>query len=180
MFKYEGSNRKIQEAVGYIDENLLSKLAFLIEQSRFQMSSASSKWLSVNFIKFLKSKNFIDNIYIHTYYNPFGFAIAKFKPSTPDVIYLNTAKLNRSPGSIVGTLIHEASHMFDHETFEHDFGHGDNSSVGKENTFPYKAGNLAMSIVDGVVPRRGNLENRKISTVKSIYTKVLNLIRRLF
>lgn len=50
-------------------------------------------------------------------------------------IYLNTRKNPRELKSMLNTLIHEAAHCA-------DYSHGNNSSVGKENTVPYKVGSL--------------------------------------
>ncbi|TMQ14872.1 MAG: hypothetical protein E6J91_14270 [Deltaproteobacteria bacterium] len=72
----------------------------------------------------------------------FGYEDARF----PDMVFLNTRKLDRSMASIVGTIIHESVHAADaHSPL--DFGHGSNSSADKENTAPYWIGNLAISMV---------------------------------
>jgi hypothetical protein len=73
-----------------------------------------------------------------------GYEDARF----PNVVFLNTRKLNRSVASIVGTIIHESVHVADaHSPL--DFGHGGNSSAEKDTTAPYWIGNLAISMVSG-------------------------------
>jgi hypothetical protein len=66
----------------------------------------------------------------------------------PDDVFLNTRKLDRSMASIVGTILHEAVHAVDARS-PLDFGHGRNSSAGKDNSAPYWIGNLAISMVSG-------------------------------
>jgi hypothetical protein len=56
---------------------------------------------------------------------------------------------DNSVATIVGTLIHECVHALDCFSPEFQLGHGDNSSVGKENFAPYWIGNLAANIVSG-------------------------------
>lgn len=54
----------------------------------------------------------------------------------PEVVYLNSRRLDRTRTSIVATLIHEWVHCVDGIS-ELDFHHGDNSARGKENSAPY-------------------------------------------
>ena len=80
--------------------------------------------------------------------NPFSRAYGKELPSFPDLVFLNTRKLNRSTPSIVGTIVHEAVHAAD-AVSDVDFSHGDNSPRGKQNTAPYWIGNLAVAMAKG-------------------------------
>lgn len=57
-------------------------------------------------------------------------------PNEPEVVYLNTRALNRPRTEIVATLIHEWVHSIDNLVPE-DFGHGDNSPDGKDDSAPY-------------------------------------------
>jgi hypothetical protein len=75
-------------------------------------------------------------------YKPWNFwskAIAYADPGTP-VIHLNVRKINRSVPSIVNTLMHESVHIVDRKL---NFAHGSNSSTGKDETAPYKIGEIA-------------------------------------
>lgn len=65
----------------------------------------------------------------------------------PNTLFLNIRKLKRSPESIAATIIHESIHALDREAIDYTFGHGNNSSVGKENSAPYWIGNLAYKIL---------------------------------
>lgn len=56
---------------------------------------------------------------------------------------------DNSVGAIAGTLIHECIHALDCFSPEIRLGHGDNSSVGKENSAPYWIGNLAANLING-------------------------------
>jgi hypothetical protein len=66
----------------------------------------------------------------------------------PNTLFLNLKKLRRSPESIAATIIHESIHALDHESVDYTFGHGNNSSKGKEDTAPYWIGNLANKILN--------------------------------
>ncbi len=66
----------------------------------------------------------------------------------PDTLFLNANKLNRSSAEIAATIIHESVHAINGTTI-YEFGHGDNSSVGKENTAPYWIGNMAYQLLTG-------------------------------
>lgn len=77
---------------------------------------------------------------------PLSKALGHEDPKFPNMVFLNTRKLDRSVASIVGTIIHESVHVADaHSPL--DFGHRGNSAAGKENTAPYWIGNLAISMV---------------------------------
>ena len=65
----------------------------------------------------------------------------------PNTLFLNVRKLNRSSESIAATIVHESIHALDTEATEYSFGHGNNSSVGKQNSAPYWIGNLAYRIL---------------------------------
>lgn len=69
-------------------------------------------------------------------------------------IYLNRYKLNRSVGSIVGSLIHELVHIVEIADKDRSYGHGNNYRygkdfpIGKRRTTPYLYGELAKIYVD--------------------------------
>lgn len=67
----------------------------------------------------------------------------------PNMLFINTLKINREPESIAATLIHESIHALDYYSKEFTFGHGSNQSRNKENTAPYWIGNLAYELLTG-------------------------------
>ncbi|HVK82087.1 MAG TPA: hypothetical protein VM915_15905 [Verrucomicrobiae bacterium] len=70
-------------------------------------------------------------------------------PNHPWQIFYARFKRGRSVASIVNTLVHEFVHnvdMFGDGARGIDFGHGNQSSVGKEETAPYWIGDLAERI----------------------------------
>jgi hypothetical protein len=69
----------------------------------------------------------------------YGYYSGKY----PDDINVNINSLkNRTVESVAGTALHEGLHFIDRKCIDYNFGHGDNSSVGKQNTVPYLVGNL--------------------------------------
>lgn len=67
----------------------------------------------------------------------------------PNYLFLNYKKLNREVEDIAATIIHESVHALDDAEKDFTFGHGNNSSVGKENSAPYWIGNLAYRMLKG-------------------------------
>lgn len=57
--------------------------------------------------------------------------------------YVNSMRLDRQIWEVAATIVHESSHVVDEFFPKASFGHGDNSSVGKGQTFPYFIGDRA-------------------------------------
>ena len=82
----------------------------------------------------------------------FRNVVGHFKSSQPNTIYLNTRhydfkklkgeSLEEDLRDKIETVAHELVHLVDSKS-EYSFGHGDNSPVGKENSFPYWFGKYA-------------------------------------
>jgi len=68
--------------------------------------------------------------------NPFSKAIATTYANDKTSIYLNTRRNPRAMKDMVNTSLHESLHIA-------GYSHGDNSSIGKENTVNYKVGEIA-------------------------------------
>ncbi len=67
----------------------------------------------------------------------------------PDTVFLNVQKLDREVEDIAATIIHESIHALDQSIDAYEFGHGDNSPVGKESTAPYWIGGFAYRMLKG-------------------------------
>jgi hypothetical protein len=72
--------------------------------------------------------------------NPFSRVIATTYSTDPTTIYLNTRNNPQAMPDMVNTIIHELTHL-------NNFGHGDNSPVGKDNSVPYRLGSMAEKYV---------------------------------
>jgi len=71
-------------------------------------------------------------------------AIAYYSPKKPNQVNLNLYKIRRmNKHQICGTLMHEVTHLIDGKYWNLSFGHGNNSSVGKQNTAPYWIGRMS-------------------------------------
>jgi hypothetical protein len=86
---------------------------------------------------------------VNTYLWPFSKADSYDDPKEPAVINLNQWHINRSTPSFCNTFIHKIIHAVNAENPQYEFGHGDNSPEGKENTAPYWIGNLAERTIAG-------------------------------
>jgi hypothetical protein len=176
VFKTNSNNTKINEAIKIANDLLNNKELYLRvkEKASYDMSTASPEYLSDMLYK-TKTSLVIN---VNTYYNRWTRALGYFVPSKPKDIFLNEAKLNRSVGSIVNSLYHERAHAMDYFDKNHSYGHGSNSSSGKQNTFPYFLGNLAQAIVDDN-PDFNNNESSRIVYRKSLWGRFKSWVKRL-
>jgi hypothetical protein len=113
-------------------------IADLIKNSRLDFKVElfyPSGWRA---IKYRKTFAYTDEIYLNT-------------------LFLNLRKLDREIEDIAATIIHESIHALDDECLEYTFGHGNNSSKGKDNTAPYWIGNLAYQIL------KGDIKSKKLT-----------------
>ena len=79
-------------------------------------------------------------IILSSYSKRFTKAIA-YRNTGDNVVYFNTYKNPRGMKEMVNTCIHEWAHV-------QDFGHGGNSSVGKDNSVNYGVGLIAEKYVE--------------------------------
>ena len=75
-------------------------------------------------------------------------------PAQPNTLFLNgtwIAQQAPSTAELAATIIHECVHAANTADPDpaHEFGHGDNSSKGKDNTAPYWIGSYAYSLLSG-------------------------------
>ncbi len=70
-------------------------------------------------------------------------------PAHPEIIHINQNRNEFNVPALVNTMLHETVHAVDDLNPEASFGHGDNSSAGKENTAPYWIGSLAERMAGG-------------------------------
>lgn len=113
-------------------------------------SSCTSTMLA-NFVR-LQGDNFQPVVYLYKTWKPGSKALAKTYRGNYSKMYLNSRKLNRSLGSLTGTIAHEWGHLL--ESFVRErlptafFNHGSNSRVGKEQSFQYTLGRKVKELVE--------------------------------
>lgn len=174
MFEIRSKNESILEPV--------VKANILISDPKFKTKLANKKSFDMATCDGHHILKLIENnrrfLYVHTYRsrNPWSKAYGYYSPATPNNIYLNTRKLNRSTGSIVASLIHELIHWLDHYDTQHSFGHGDNNPTGKQNTAPYWIDNIAEALIDNKEPDFNNTDNSKIKYYVPWYKRLWRLI----
>ena len=86
---------------------------------------------------------------LDTYVRPWSKADTYDNPSEPNVIYINQWRMNRSIPDFCNIFMHQVIHAVNAENPRYEFGHGDNSLLGKENTAPYWIGSLAERSITG-------------------------------
>jgi len=144
MFLTKSRNKKVLMAVDMANllmQNHMGFLKRLESLEQFDMTECDNE----DIVSFMKDRylNSIQEVKTKRYWNPFSKAIASYNPKYPNTITLNSRRLGRTVDSIVGTILHEAVHLTDHYYQSVSFGHGDNSPIGKENTAPFKIGEVA-------------------------------------
>lgn len=182
---YRGSNSKIDRCIiaanAILSGETKNKNGFTLydiiknKETPFDMSTASKEHIANQ----LKSKFGVLTCEVHLYHNRWSKALAYFTPSHPNRIYINTAKLGRSDGSVIATIVHEWVHLVDKNDVVHSYGHGSNSRAGKQNTAPYWIDNAAQAIADGIEDYNNN-ESSKIIYKASVWTRIKRFFRRIF
>ena len=148
MIYTKSTDRRIINATNKVI-TLFNDVAFLdymksIEIDMADVSSTKVAELTLGWMK-------IENIGVTTFRPCYRWskAIAKFDRRRPDIVQLNSRKLNRNwdkdinEASIAGSIVHEIIHLVDNKFKDFSFGHAGNSSKGKENTAPYRWGREA-------------------------------------
>jgi hypothetical protein len=138
MFNYNGSIQELKVATLFANEiNLINVICAKIQMNgEFDMCDCYPEHLGEKF------KNFVINrdIEIEVYYPKWRWskAYGYFTKSKPLTIHVNGYKVRHmTRDRLVSLFYHEAGHMVDNYYTECDCNHGDNSPVGKENTFQY-------------------------------------------
>lgn len=149
------TNTNLDWAINYCNDILFNSdhqdwhdfLEAINNKVSFDMSSANSDYIAKKIIYFKNGSQRM-NVKLYKSKNPWSRAYGYYTPSRPFDININTRKMNRSVESFVGTLVHEMVHAIDGLDMVHNYGHGDNSSAGKQDTVPYWVGNLAARMFD--------------------------------
>lgn len=164
---YSGKNSKLKTATKRANEVLRDEGFYAeIKNRTYTHTVAKPKSIALS----IKNYNFA--VTVKTYWNPVGFALAKFKHNDPDSIYINTGKLKRTTNSVVNTLIHEYVHAVDHFDKLLEYGHGGNSNIGKEFSAPYQIGSIAEMMAEEKYPTR--------YVRRTFWGKVKSVFRRIF
>jgi hypothetical protein len=142
---YNGQNQKLIDAVDFVND-LFENDKFWGEiesHSKFDYTKYTPKQIS-NFMKNKKKvvgvKLYCPPFYQHKYTNAYT------DPRYPNTLFYNSKKLWRSVGNMVNTIVHEYVHTVDFTedgNVNVDYGHGTQTSSGKENSAPYWIGNLS-------------------------------------
>ena len=85
----------------------------------------------------------------------YGKTLAYTDAAYPNTLFLNNHRLNREVEEVAASIIHESVHALDDSLRKASgkladdpwFGHGDDSSVGKENSAPYWIDQLAYEML---------------------------------
>jgi hypothetical protein len=193
MIVSKTNNIKVLRATNAVNELLAFNNDFkndIAGYGVFDYSDCDSEFIADLIHQFSNGR--FGNLYVYTYKskNPWSRAYGYFSPATPDKIFLNTRKLNRSQASIGASICHELIHYIDSKVTVR-FGHGEgknaNSPIGKEATAPYWIDNLAeyyfkknLNEYRDDLPDFNNLENSNIVVYTPWYKRLITKIKRIF
>lgn len=145
-FFYKGSNKKIRLAVKELNWFITSTKVeqALAEKDDFDFSAdeegdpidGEDLW------HLLKTDQTRCEVKTYRPWWRWSKAVAKYKGG--NVLWLNSRRLGSVP-SIMGSISHEKIHQLDAAAVE-SFGHGSNSSQGKNNSAPYYFGFLIKNL----------------------------------
>jgi hypothetical protein len=140
---FEGSNPKVSECVEFINEifDIDEFWEDVLSVKQFEYTELTT----VDIINRIRSCDSDVTIKLYRPFYRWSKANAYVTGKYPNTLFLNKRKLWRNHSSIVNTIFHECVHISDYgdDDSRITFGHGDNSSKGKENSAPYWIGELA-------------------------------------
>lgn len=153
MFCTDSLNERVIRATQVIQEIFTNHefLKMIASHPSYDMATKSPEKI-VGYLKKSLEKNCIEVCLYKPWYR-WSSAYAMFTPSKPNKINLNSRKLRRyvdeydNLASLVGSIAHEFVHVVDNHNPSNSFGHGNNNPYGKENTAPYRIGEMAQWFV---------------------------------
>ncbi len=147
MIIYKGNLPHVKDAVKIANEMMKGRyglLAGIKNVKEYDMANCSSDTIYTS-MKYVYEKHQVV-LNVKRYWNPFSKCVAWFNPKKPLDMNLNRWKVSRSKHSVVGSILHEYTHLVDNQYMHLSFGHGSNSRKGKQNTAPYKIGYIANNL----------------------------------
>lgn len=147
MLKYQGNRKSVIRAAMIAEKLLKGEKGFyqlVISFDKYEYTNTTGAMIAKRMQIVYNSYEILIDVKYH--WNPFSKMVASFDPSDPLTITLNAWKLKRSVHSIVGSLIHEITHLVDNKFSEVSFGHSSNNPIGKDNSAPYVLGGMAKKL----------------------------------
>jgi hypothetical protein len=144
--QYNGSDQRIKVAVEDANDVLNEQLFYneIASKTPFECTKLNPKEIS----SIIQKSSLKVNLKFYKSRWPFSTVNGYFVKSTPNVIYLNIRRLNRSTPSLSNTIVHEYIHSIDNEYNDQiiDFGH---TCKNLSKTAPYIIGGIAEAIING-------------------------------
>lgn len=153
--EFLGNTQNVLDAVARTNELLAAQSFFarIREHHGFDYSTATPAQIA----DLMETSDVVVSVKLYTSRWPWSKAVAFEDRRFPNVVFLNTRRLNRSVPSICATIVHECVHAVDSAEAGLRFGHLDNNPNGKENTAPYWIGDLAEEMLSGEAPQFAQL-----------------------
>jgi len=175
MFKYEGDNFNVIQAVKKANEDSLRfwVVKRVEESSEYDMSNTPPAYLASE----LKLSLMSDDMHINIYYPRWrlSVAIGYYSKSKPNIININGYKVNNiGTIELVSLMYHEFCHYIDANLPDGFYAnHGSNSGVGKSNTFQYSVNRYVYEYFNY------KKDKPKSKPTMSWYRRLLNYIWRI-
>lgn len=127
-------------------------IARLVDNMPKQLDYTNAETPVIHQLVAVHGNRFSPEVHLYRPWNPWSRAIATTYTGNWNYIGLNSRKINRSIPSIVGSIAHEWGHCFEYfvKSFTNKiyFNHGNNSPIGKDNTFQYLLGRKVKAYVE--------------------------------
>lgn len=170
MFKYNGDNVKIKQAVKIAnDTGLIDYICAQIAiHDMYDYSNVTSKYISQSLKEFIFSSDIVIRVYYPTW--KYTKAIGYYSSAKPNVININGYK-NLDIEQMVSNFHHENCHAWNNLNPVANVHHNGNSSIGKENTLHYSVNRYVYEYL--------NYNQEKVYK-NSIWRKLFNYVKRWF
>ena len=145
QIQYEGYDSTIQTAVSNVNVLLQSSDFYeaIRRHKRFDLANVPPAWIA----DLLEASDITMHIDFYFSIHPFSKSMTVDNPKNPTIIYLNRWSLGRSLDGLCNALVHQCIHAVNANFQQYSFGHGNNSTEGKENTAPYWIADLAQKMI---------------------------------
>ena len=170
MFKTNENSVKINTAIALANDfELLNYIYEKIKStSSYDMSNAPTSYIAKEYYKFMRTCDITVKVYYPRY--RWSKAMGYFSESNPRAININGYKLDSIDlEQLVSLFYHESCHAWNASDENYSVHHGDNSPIGKENTFMYS--------VNRYVYEFFNYEKPVVSYKIPLYKRIFNFLK---
>jgi hypothetical protein len=174
---YNGFNKKLRLAVNNVN-NLLQQEYFykgIQRHTSFDMADITPSQLA----GLMQIADFEMKVDLYYSIFPFNNVLAADNRENVYCIRMNKWNINRPIEVLCNAVMHQCVHAVNAHFPQFNFGHGDNSAVGKENTAPFWIATLAESFIAADNSIYSAMATDEVTTIPFLHNFVVTEPRRL-